>query len=216
MTPAQRKWLAWAIALGCAAALLYHFRDSLSLSKFQAFVGTFSPAVLIAAFVLCPLLGAPISVFLIAAGLRFGFPLGVLVTFSCLLVHHLIAFRIAHGRWRKSVQRKIARKGRKIPELAPEHQAGWTALFAAVAGPPYAIKLYLLALTNIRFRIYLGVGVPVYTLCSMPMLAAGSMAGRFNGWWVSLAGVAIAAGVLATRFLRKRAAARKAEGSDFN
>lgn len=216
MNPARRKWLAWALLLGIAGALLYVYRDSISLAKFQAFVGTFSPAVLIVAFILCPLLGAPISVFLIATGLRFGFPTGVLVTFTSLMVHHLIAFRLAHGRWRKAVQRKIARKGRKIPELAPEHQAGWTALFAAVAGPPYAIKLYLLALTNIRFRIYLGVGVPVYTLCSMPMLAAGSMAGRFNGWWISLAGVAIAAGVLTTRLLRKRAAARKAEEVQFN
>jgi uncharacterized membrane protein YdjX (TVP38/TMEM64 family) len=165
---------------------------------------------LIAAFMLLPLLGAPISVFLIATGLRFGFPMGILVTFLSLIVHHLVAFRLAHGRWRKSVQSKIARKGRKIPELAPEHQAGWAALFAAVAGPPYAIKLYLLALTNIRFRVYIGVGVPVYTLCSMPMLAAGAMAGHFNGWWFSLAGVVIAAGVLTTRLLRKRAAARKA------
>jgi uncharacterized membrane protein YdjX (TVP38/TMEM64 family) len=206
----HRKWFAWAIALGGAGVLLYLYRDSLSLAKLQAFVGTFSPAVLIVAFMLFPLLGAPISIFLIATGLRFGFPMGVLVTFSTLTVHHLIAFRIAHGRWRKSVQSKIARKGRKIPELAPEHQAGWAALFAAVAGPPYAIKLYLLALTNIRFRIYIGVGVPVYTLCSMPMLTAGALAGRFNGWWFSLAGVVIAAGVLTTRLLRKRAAARKA------
>jgi uncharacterized membrane protein YdjX (TVP38/TMEM64 family) len=210
MKPTHRKWLAWAIALSLAGLLLYVYRDSLSLAKFQAFVDTFSPAVLIVAFMLCPLLGAPISIFLIATGLRFGFPMGVLVTICSLVVHHLIAFRIAHGRWRKSVQSKIARKGRKIPELAPEHQAGWTALFAAVAGPPYAIKLYLLALTNIRFRIYIGVGVPVYTLCSMPALTAGALAGRFNGWWFSLAGVVIAAGVLTTRLLRKRAAARKA------
>jgi uncharacterized membrane protein YdjX (TVP38/TMEM64 family) len=210
MKPTHRKWLAWAIVLGLVGLLLYVYRDSLSLAKLQAFVDTFSPAVLIAAFMLFPLLGAPISIFLIATGLRFGFPMGVLVTFSSLTVHHLIAFRIAHGRWRKSVQNKIARKGRKIPELAPEHQAGWTALFAAVAGPPYAIKLYLLALTNIRFRIYIGVGVPVYTLCSMPMLTAGALAGRFNGWWFSLAGVVIATGVLTTRLLRKRAAARKA------
>jgi len=210
MNPTYRKWLAWAIALGFVGFLLYVYRDSLTLAKFQAFVGTFSPAVLIAAFMLFPLLGAPISVFLIATGLRFGFPMGVLVTFLSLIVHHLIAFRIAHGRWRKTVQSKIARKGRKIPELAPEHQAGWTALFAAVAGPPYAIKLYLLALTNIRFRIYIGVGVPVYTLCSMPAVAAGALAGRFNGWWFPLAALVIAAGVLTTRLLRKRAAARKA------
>ena len=210
MNPAQRKWLAWAIALGSAGFFLYAYRDSLSLTKFQAFIGTFSPGVLIAAFMVFPLLGAPISVFLIATGLRFGFPMGVLVTFLSLIVHHVIAFRLAHGRWRKSVQSKITRKGRKIPELAPEHQAGWTALFAAVAGPPYAIKLYLLALTNIRFRIYIGVGVPVYTLCCMPAVAAGAMAGRFNGWWFPLAGVVIAVGVLTTRILRKRAAARKA------
>jgi len=216
MNPVYRKWLAWAIVLGIAGLLLYLYRDSLSLAKFQAFVGTFSPEVLIAAFMVFPLLGAPISVFLIATGLRFGFPMGVLVTFLSLIVHHLVAFRLAHGRWRKSVQSKIARKGRKIPDLAPQHQAGWTALFAAVAGPPYAIKLYLLALTNIRFRIYLGVGVPVYTLCSMPAVAAGAMAGRFNGWWFSLGGVVIATGVITTRLLRKRAAARKAEEVDFN
>jgi uncharacterized membrane protein YdjX (TVP38/TMEM64 family) len=210
MIPTARKWILWAAVLVAIAGALFYYRDSLSVAKFQAFVDGFSPTVLIVAFMLLPLLGSPISVFLIAAGLRFGFPLGVAVTSGCLIVHHLIAFRIAHGRWRQSVQHAIARKGRKIPELAPDHQAGWTALFAAVAGPPYAIKLYLLALTNIRFRIYFGVGVPVYTLCSMPALAAGAMAGRFSGWWFSLAGVVIATGVIATRLLRKRAVARKA------
>jgi len=216
MNPVKWKWLAWAVALGVAGFLLYTHWDSISVAKFQAFVGTFSPSVLIATFMVLPLLGAPISVFLIATGLRFGFPAGVLVTFLSSAVHHLIAFRVAHGRLRGSVQRLIARKGRKIPELAPEHQAGWAALFAAVAGPPYAVKLYLLALTNIRFRIYMGVGVPVYTLCSMPMVAAGSMAGRFNGWWFSLAGVVIAAGIFTARALRKRAAARKAEEGNLN
>jgi len=216
MSTTQRKWLGSAVVLGIAGILAYVYRDSISLTKFQAFVGTFSPAALIIAFMVLPLFGAPISVFLIATGLRFGFPIGVLVTSLSSTVHHLIAFQVAHGRLRKSVQAMIARKGRKIPDLAPEHQAGWAALFAAIAGPPYAVKLYLLALTNIRFRIYMGVGVPVYTLCSMPMIAAGSMAGRFNGWWFSLAGVVIAAGLVLTRILRKRAAARKVEDVDLN
>lgn len=46
------------------------------------------------------------------------------------------------------------------------------------------MKLYLLALTNIPFRIYLGVGPPVYILFCLIPVGAGSSVRTLNPVWI--------------------------------
>ena len=64
------------------------------------------------------------------------------------------SMKLAHD----PLQDRLVKWGHKIPAVLDRGQVGFTALFAAIHGPPYFVKLYLLALTNIPFRIYLGVG----------------------------------------------------------
>lgn len=114
----------------------------------------------VVAYFILPLFGFPVSVFLIVAGMRFGFLGGMLVAASGILFHHVIAFRVVHGWLRSILISRLERAGYRVPFFIERNQICYTALFAAVHGPPYIAKVYLLALTNVTFRVYLCVGAP--------------------------------------------------------
>jgi len=167
-----------------------------------------APAFIAAMFVL-PLCGCPINLFLIVAGTRFGFGNGFLLTACAMVFHHLLAYRIAHARPRSWLLQRLERWGYKVPVLSRGHQVRWTALFAAIYGPPYAAKLYLLALTDIPPRVYLWVGMPVYLLFAIPSLAFGHALGTESILWIM--GVLIAVLVILP-WIRRRFGRRESEG----
>jgi hypothetical protein len=84
-------------------------------------------------------------------------------------------------------------------------------LTAIVRGPPFFAKLYLLALTDIPFRIYFLVGVPIYILFSLVPVGAGAALMNFDPTWISvLIGIATLL-LLAGLWLRRRYAGKLTE-----
>lgn len=158
------------------------------------------------AFLILPMLGFPLSLFLIAAGLRFGFAGGLLSSAICIVAHHLTVYGLAHHGPRRRIQAWLKRKGHPVPSTEGEPRVRWTAIFAAVSGPPYAIKLYLLALTDLPLKIYAGVSVPIYLLMGSGIIAGGAAAERFNVLWIPPVVALVAGAFLVGRTLRKRAA----------
>lgn len=217
-TPDERKkrmrWLLFGILVIALGTLAWMHRHDLSKQALLETVNALHPAVFIAAFLVLPLLGAPISVFLVAAGIRFGLPLGSAITCGCIVFHHLVGYRIAHGSLRHRVHAWLERSGRKMPSIKMENRIWWTALFAAISGPPYAAKLYLLALTDVPFRIYLLVGAPIYMILSTPLIAAGGALGKINAVWISLIGISVACLVALTRYLKRRFSSAPVEETD--
>ncbi len=118
--------------------------------------------------------------------------------------HNAAAFWATHSWFRDRLRRRIERYEYRIPSIDAKHQAWFTALFAAIHGPPYAAKLYLLALTDVSFRIYLWVGAPIYIIFSVIPVGAGSAATNFDAKLVYLlVGVSVAL-LAAGAFLKKR------------
>jgi uncharacterized membrane protein YdjX (TVP38/TMEM64 family) len=138
----------------------------------------------LAAFLILPLLGFPVSIFLVLAGIRFGLVGGMLMSALAVVAHHFAAFYLAHGWFRSPVRRRLDRAGYAIPPIRAKHRAGFTILFAALHGPPYIAKIYLLALTDIPFRIYLGFGAPVYIIFCLIPVGAGTALKHFNPMWI--------------------------------
>lgn len=178
------KLVSAAIVLALAAWFAWEHRANLSRENLVARGQELHAAWFIAAFFILPVLGFPISILTILAGVRFGLVGGMALAAGGTIFHHIAAYRITHGLFRDKVRERLERAGRKIPPIKKEHQVLLTALFAAIHGPPYAPKLYLLALTDIPFRIYLGVGAPIYILFCLVPIGAGSAVMNFSPVWL--------------------------------
>ena len=140
----------------------------------------------IAAFLILPLIGFPVGVLLVLAGVRFGFAGGMAVAAGGVLFHNLAAYQISHGWLRERVKARFERAGYAIPDIKAQHRLWLTLVFTAVRGPPYVSKLYLLALTDIPARIYFGVGAPIHILFCLIPVGAGSAVMSFDPTWIYL------------------------------
>lgn len=134
----------------------------------------------IAGFLILPLLGFPISILLVLAGVKFGLWGGMALATVGVFFHNFAAYHLVKRWFRERFKSWMDRGGHKIPDMRGQNQIWFTVLFATVHGPPYFLKLYLLALTDISFRIYLWVGVPVYLLFCLVPVGAGSAVMEVN------------------------------------
>lgn len=164
----------------------YAHRGELTREAIMAHGKSLPAGGFIAAFLVLPLLGFPVSILLVLAGIRFGLCGGMAMAAGGMLFHHFAAFRLAHGAFRQRMSDRLQRSGYSIPAIKAGHRVWFTALFAAIHGPPYAAKLYLLALTDIPFRIYLWAGAPVYILFCLIPVGAGSAVMSFDPTWIYL------------------------------
>jgi uncharacterized membrane protein YdjX (TVP38/TMEM64 family) len=150
-----------------------------------------------------PLLGVPVSLFLLVIGIRFGLGWGILLTSVAMTFHHLAVFRITHGLLHRRVRGWCQRLGYPIPPVPEHRRTAFTVVFALVHGPPYIAKLYLLALTNIPLRTYLVVGAPIYILSALPLLAFGHAFISLNPGWIAAAIAILIATVAIGRWVKR-------------
>lgn len=188
--------------------LTYYQRENLSREALMSYGKGLSPGWFMAGFITLPLLGFPVSVFLVLAGVRFGFWGGMGLAAMAMAVHHIVAFHVVHGWFRRRVRNWMKRKGYPVPRLVDKNPVWFTVIFAAVHGPPYFAKVYSLALTDIPFRIYFWAGAPVYIFfCAIPV-GAGSAVIRLDPIWIYLVVFGMIALALVTRWLGRRLARR--------
>ncbi|MES2996654.1 MAG: hypothetical protein V4733_07575 [Verrucomicrobiota bacterium] len=187
----KRKLITAFIVVAAAAWAAWHFRGLLHKDDIIEY-GKSTPAwALIVAFVFLPLFGFPITIPLIVAGLRFGFWWGALLSLVCIYLHHLIAFALCRGTARRWLRSKLPEGKWSLPGKGGQIDAWTVALFAAIHGPPYFIKLYLLALTNPRFVVFTFVGGTVYWLFGLIPLGAAAAAKHVDVTWIYI-GITIA------------------------
>jgi uncharacterized membrane protein YdjX (TVP38/TMEM64 family) len=208
----ENKGHLWKIIAGLLVAtaigwLIYLNRESFTKESIIAFGQGLPAGVLIAAFLVLPLLGFPLSVFLVLAGLRFGLGWGMVVTTACIFFHHYIGYWIAHGYLKTKILRYAKQKGHTVPKVGEDSPVWFTVLFVSVHGPPYAFKLYLLALTEVPFSIFCYVGAPVYIIFCLLPVGAAAAAVHMDVTWVYIAVAVVSAGAIAWKYWRKRRAA---------
>lgn len=138
----------------------------------------------IAAMLVLPMLGFPISVLLVVIGLRFGLGWGAAISFGCIYLHHLAAWPLCRMRAGEPLRNWLRRKAGKMGEPGSASPVLFTAAFAAFHGPPYTLKLYLLALTSVPFPIYLWIGGTVYAVLGLIPVAAAASAAHVDLTWI--------------------------------
>lgn len=146
-----------------------------------------APTFFIAAMLFLPPIGFPISFFLALAGLRFGVMGGMALTFFVLPVHMTICYAVTRTFLRKPLTRFLDRRGYKIPFLQTRRPGLAMFGFLLMPGPPYALKTYLLAMTDMPYPRFLFFNWFTEALITLPIVAMTGAAAEKNWFLLALA-----------------------------
>lgn len=161
------------------------------------------PSFFIAAMILLPPVGFPISFFLALAGIRFGVLGGMTLTFFVLPVHMTICYALTRTFLRGPLTRFLTRKGYRIPLLQTRRPGLAMFGFLLMPGPPYVLKTYLLAMTEIPYIRFLLFNWGTETLITLPVVAMTGAAAEKN-WFLFAVALFIFVLILGLRWNRKR------------
>jgi uncharacterized membrane protein YdjX (TVP38/TMEM64 family) len=162
-----------------------------------------NPWVFVALMAVLPVLGAPISVFLVLVGVKFGVFWGIAITAGLMPLHMAASYAAAHSALRKPLKKFLASRGRALPELPENRKLAVSALFLAIPGPPYALKNYLLPLAGVRLGMLLLLGWPINLVLALPFVGLGGSAAEMD-FRLALFGAVMAAGYVLVRVLQRR------------
>jgi uncharacterized membrane protein YdjX (TVP38/TMEM64 family) len=169
------KIASFALVVGTISALIYSQVDIDALHRQAA---QFNAGVAFALLLVLPLLGFPVSLLHIAAGIRFGAPLGlVIVTTSILL--QLIASHAIVRLWRERFEH--ARWAKKIRERIPDGAHASVCVFTVLLpGVPYAAVNYVLPMVGVPLRTFLACAWPLHTLRSTVTVIFGDQSSHLT------------------------------------
>jgi len=162
------------------------------------------PIVFIALMASLPIVGFPLSLFLILAGIKFGIFHALLITTFLMPLHLLISFFLANSLLRPYLEALMVRLDHPLPEIPEGRTVLYTALFYAIPVAPYSLKNYLLAMTGTPLRYYLSLGWGIQLTMAVPFIGLGKSAAEMN-LGLSLVFMAIlGAGYVISRQLKNR------------
>lgn len=159
--------------------------------------------VFIALMAVLPIIGFPLSLFLVAAGLKFGLPGGMAVLAAAMPIHLAGAYLLA--RLLRNPILGFARKaGYDPPQIPASRAATFAFVFFAIPGIPYALKNLLLPLGGIPFRVYFFIGWIVQWVMGIPFMGVGDSAARMNPYVLGGSLALLLMGYLLIRWIRSR------------
>lgn len=194
------------ILLGLVVGLLIHYylRGDLTQENLKQITAALPTSLFLPAYFLLPLGGFPISILLLASGMKYGFGLSIAIAVVGMGFHTFTAWHLAHGLFRHRLEKWLNDTRFELPKIPRHHQIWFTSVFVTVPGLPYAVKLYSLALTNLPFGRYLLIVWFVHVLNAIPFIGIGTAAITLNPSWLVAFGVLALLTVLGTNWLRKK------------
>lgn len=151
-----------------------------------------------------PALGFPVSVFLMISGVKFGVWGALAVSAAFYPVHLAFSFFIVKSLLKKRVVVYLTNRGYKTPRIPGNRMIFYGGMFAAIPGIPYAPKNYLLAMTNMPFRLYIAICWPIHILTGIPFIFLGKSAETMDVYWASASLLLLIAGYCVTMRLKQR------------
>ncbi len=132
-----------------------------------------SPFIYIALMLFMPLIGFPISVFLIIGGIKFGIFHGILLWLLVLPAHALIGFYVARPLRNFLIRIFRDKLDYRIPEVPENNTAMFSFVFLAIPGIPYAVKNYMLPLAGVPFRYCVFMNAIIQSVQGIPFIVLG-------------------------------------------
>jgi uncharacterized membrane protein YdjX (TVP38/TMEM64 family) len=172
----RATWIRLAViaALVVAGALLLHGR--IDPTMIHEYAMRLNPYAAFALLVVLPLFGFPASVLHVAAGIRFGAGLGLLLTSISIGLQLLISYGVVRL-WGGFFRKRLEPLRRRIPTGAHASIAVFAVL---LPGAPFAAVNYVLPLIGIRLRTYLLCCWPIHTLRSTVTVLLGDQSEHFD------------------------------------
>ena len=131
------------------------------------------PRLFLVLMILLPLVGFPISPFLLLVGVKFGTYWGLAVTAGVFAGHLIVSYVLTHSLLRPFLWKVLAKTRYELPEIHHHRRVPFSLIFMAVPGLPYAVKNYALAMLNVPFRIYLPIAWGANLLLAVPFVGLG-------------------------------------------
>lgn len=132
-------------------------------------------ALLLTLMAVLPIVGFPITLVYLAAGVRFGPLLGGAVVAGVTAVHLLGTRWIARRFLREPLERSLGGRGYHLPEVPEGDEAGLAVMGVLVPGLPYFVRNYLLAIADIPLATFLAVCVPLYVARAYVVIFLGDL-----------------------------------------
>lgn len=161
---AELPWGRIATGLGLLVALGIVLYTQIDVDDVHAQAERLPAPVAFGLLVILPLLGFPASLLHVAAGIRFGAPLGLALVSASIALQLLASYAIVKL-WRERFER--ARWVRRIRERIPHGAHASICTFTVLLpGVPFAAVNYVLPLLGVPLRTYLLCCLPLHTLRS--------------------------------------------------
>ncbi len=159
-----------------------------------------STPLFIVLMVVLPVVGFPISIFLIIAGIKFGVLYSILLWLMILPFHTTIAFLAAKS-LRPLLEKILGNTfGYTVPAIPHDKEGLFSFIFLAIPGIPYAGKNYLLPLAGVSFRYCVMMNCIVQSVMGLPFILLGKSGADMN---LSLFYIALLAFILLFILLRR-------------
>jgi len=177
-----------------------------------ALINEKTPAKLfIPMMVFLPVVGVPLTFFLLLIGIKFGALNGLFLLEAIIPVHILIAYLLAIGVRHPIENFLVNRKNYQIPEV-PEDKAFLFSFFTLTFPVfPYSVKLYLLPLAGVRFRYCFWLNWAIQGTMCIPFVLLGRSAADLNATMFGVTVVVIIAMFLFLRWAKKQYVALQKE-----
>jgi len=150
-----------------------------------------------------PILGFPISLLQIVAGVKFGFWTGMSVTIGAITLHLIGAYFLGSGFLKGPVSRLLSRTRFRLPQVEGNEQSLLGFLVPLLPGS-YTAKNYLMVLGGVSLRTLVCVCLPVYAVRATSGIFLGDITGHLTPWLVTLLIVGKIVGVVFTVWVIKR------------
>jgi uncharacterized membrane protein YdjX (TVP38/TMEM64 family) len=131
------------------------------------------PLLFVLLLLVLPLVGFPISLFMVLSGIKFGWLAGLCLFAIVIPLHLLAAYLIAGLVLRPWLVTILSKRGHHIPRLPRKDREFYVFLFMVIPGLPYMIKNYLLSLSGIDLRIYIRTATLGALIIATPLITLG-------------------------------------------
>jgi uncharacterized membrane protein YdjX (TVP38/TMEM64 family) len=191
------------IAIVAVFFYLGYYHEPLTLLK-SYLEGTVNPLFFLLLMFVLPVLGVPISLFLLLAGMKFGLAGGITLAAFSMFFHMAVTYGLAHQFLRDWITRQLKHFRLAIPSFKGGRKYRHAFIFMLVPGLPYVMKNNVLALTGIGFGPYILINWTAQFGTSLPLILIGKGIIELNPMILAFALGLLSACYLLHYYLRKK------------
>jgi len=182
--------------------ILYNYEPTVVLKEYLSSRG--HPAIFLFLMLVLPIVGVPITIFLVLVGIKFGIVYGLLASAVTMFCHMAVTYYLVHFSLRKWITVLLKPYNVSVPKLSGKKHRLHAFIFMLIPGVPYAVKNNLLALAKMPFVPYMIINWTAQFGLSIPFIILGGAVMKMDLKILITALALLAGGYLLQYYLRKK------------